>query len=59
MEYEIEDVQEALWLVENGHELGPNHMPGWFRDSAGAAQTGEWIPEEATPPLARALEPAS
>jgi hypothetical protein len=55
MEYEIDELADA-WTDEDLIECGANHMPGWFRDSAGRGQTGEWIPEEAPLPNARELE---
>jgi hypothetical protein len=58
MEYEIDESSEALWFAHDPLEADPNHMPGWFGDSAGTGQTGEWIPEESRPVTARSLEPA-
>ena len=57
MEYEIDELMDAFWAIQDSVDCGANHMPGWFADSAGRGQTGEWIPEEAITPVARALEP--
>ena len=57
MEYEIDELTEAFWTIQDPVDCGANHMPGWFADSAGHNQTGEWIPEEGRMPISRSLEP--
>ena len=58
MEYEIDELTDAFWAIQDPVDCGANHMPGWFADSAGHSQTGEWIPEEGRTPISRSLEPA-
>ena len=58
MEYEIDEFGEAFWATQGSAECDANRMPGWFADSAGRGQTGEWIPEEGRSSISRALEPA-
>ena len=55
MEYEIDELTEAFCVIQDPTDCGANHQPGWFSDSAGHGQTGEWIPEETA---SRSLEPA-
>ena len=55
MEYEIDELTEAFCVIQDHADCGANHQPGWFSDSAGHGQTGEWIPEETA---SRSLEPA-
>ena len=57
MEYEIDELSDAFWTATGEDECQPNHMPAWFGDSAGHAQSGEWIPEEARASLSPSLEP--
>ena len=58
MEYEIDELADAFWTIQDPVDCGANHIPGWFSDSAGHSQTGEWIPEEGRTSLSRSLEPA-
>lgn len=57
MEYEIDEFSEAFWATQDPPACNANHMPSWFADGAGYAQTGEWIPEEA-PPRLHLLDPS-
>ena len=58
MEYEIDELTDAFCTIQDSIDCGANHMPGWFADSAGRSQTGEWIPEEGRSSISRCLEPA-
>jgi hypothetical protein len=57
MEYEIDELTDAFWTIQDPVDRDANHMPGWFGDSAGNNQTGEWIPEEGGALASRSLEP--
>ena len=58
MEYEIDELTDAFCTIQDSIDCGANRMPGWFADSAGQSQTGEWIPEEGRASISRSLEPA-
>ena len=58
MEYEIDEITDAFYVIQDPANCGANHIPAWFADSAGHSQTGEWIPEEARTSISRSLEPA-
>ena len=58
MEYEIDEITDAFWVIQDPANCGANRIPSWFADSAGEGQTGEWIPEEACSSISRSLEPA-
>ena len=58
MEYEIDELTDAFRVIQDPADCGANRMPGWFADSAGHSQTGEWIPEESCASISRSFEPA-